>query len=178
MAYYFLHWRFGQLMNVFQIRYIVFGAERNGNTLSSGTTGAVAKKLGRHFVGIEREQAYIDAATKRIASVQRIDGPVLAVTTGKRAEPRVAFGALVESGIVMPGTELTDTKRRWRARVRLDGSLEGEGHTGSIHKLGSLVQGLDACNGWTFWHVEDKDGLVAIDAYRKTYREEIMAAGA
>ncbi len=144
----------------------------------SGTTGAVAKKLGRHFVGIEREQAYIDAATKRIAEAERIDGPVLAVTTGKRAEPRVAFGALVESGIVAPGAVLTDNKRRWRARVRLDGSLEGEGQIGSIHKLGALVQGLDACNGWTFWHVEADDGLTVIDAYRKTYREEIMAAEA
>ncbi|MCG6859585.1 MAG: site-specific DNA-methyltransferase [Salaquimonas sp.] len=144
----------------------------------SGTTGAVAKKLGRHFVGVEREQAYIDAASKRITEVERIDKPVLAVTTGKRAEPRVAFGALVETGLVAAGAVVTDAKQRWRATVRLDGSLEGEGHTGSIHKLGAIVQGLDACNGWTFWHIEGKDGLTAIDAFRKTYREEIMAAGA
>ncbi|MCB1463828.1 MAG: site-specific DNA-methyltransferase [Nitratireductor sp.] len=144
----------------------------------SGTTGAVAKKLGRHFVGIEREQAYIDAATKRIAEVERIDGPVLAVTTGKRAEPRVAFGALVEAGLVSAGAVLTDARRRWRATVRLDGSLEGEGKSGSIHKLGALVQGQDACNGWTFWHIEEKGALTSIDEFRKTYREEIMTAGA
>ncbi|MEC9343569.1 MAG: site-specific DNA-methyltransferase [Pseudomonadota bacterium] len=144
----------------------------------SGTTGAVARKLGRHFVGIEREQAYIDAATKRIAAVERIDGPVLAVTTGKRAEPRVAFGALVEAGLVPAGTELTDSKRRWRVTVRLDGSLQGEGHTGSIHRVGALVQGLDACNGWTFWHVENKGQLAPIDDFRKVWREQLLSVGA
>ena len=144
----------------------------------SGTTGAVAKRLGRHFVGIEREPDYIKAATARIDAVERIDKPVLAVTTGKRAEPRVAFGALVESGLIAAGAMLTDSKRRWRAMVRLDGSLEGEGHTGSIHKMGAIVQGLDACNGWAFWNVEEKNGLTSIDDLRSTYRKQMMVAGA
>ncbi len=143
----------------------------------TGTTGAVAKRLGRHFVGIEREQTYIDAATARIKVVEVIDKPVLAMTVGKRAEPRVAFGALVESGLLAAGTRLTDSKRRWQASVRLDGSLEIDGESASIHRMGAKVQGLDACNGWTFWHYEDAGELKQIDEIRKCYRTEILTAG-
>ncbi len=70
----------------------------------SGTTGAVAKRLGRHFVGIEREQSYIDAASARIAAVEPLGKATLSVMTGKKAEPRVAFNTLVESGLIRPGT--------------------------------------------------------------------------
>ncbi|MEZ5791466.1 MAG: site-specific DNA-methyltransferase [Nitratireductor sp.] len=144
----------------------------------TGTTGAVAKRLGRNFVGIEREQSYIDAATKRIAAVDAASGPVLAVTTSKRAEPRVAFGALIESGLLHAGMRLTDSKRRWQATVRMDGSLEEGGETASIHRTGARVQGLDACNGWTFWHFEQEGKLLPIDHLRDRYRKEIMTAGA
>jgi len=143
----------------------------------TGTTGAVAKRLGRNFVGIERQSDYIDAATARIAAVEVIDKPTLAVTTGKRAEPRVAFGALIEAGLLAAGTVLTDTKKRWKASVRLDGSLEMDGETASIHKMGARVQGLDACNGWTFWHFEKAGKLEQIDEIRKTYRAEVLNAG-
>ncbi len=144
----------------------------------SGTTGAVAKRLGRNFVGIDREDKYIDAAIKRIDAVEVVKAPQLVVTTGKRAEPRVAFGALLESGLLKPGTVLTDTKKRWKAKVRIDGSLEHNGETASIHRMGAKVQGLDACNGWTFWHTIEGKNLVKIDEIRKTYRTEVMAAGA
>ena len=144
----------------------------------SGTTGAVAKRLGRNFVGIEREQDYIDAALARIEAEKAIDKPTLAVTTGKRAEPRVAFGALVESGYLKPGAELTDGKKRWKATVRLDGSLEKDGETASIHRMGARVQELDACNGWTFWHYKDGRQWKQIDDLRQRYRSEVLAAGA
>ena len=144
----------------------------------TGTTGAVAKRLGRNFVGIERQQDYIDAATARIAAVEVMDKPTLAVTNGKRAEPRVAFGALIENGFLKAGTVLTDTKKRWHATVRLDGSLEMNGETASIHRMGARVQELDACNGWTFWHYEADGKLLQIDEIRKTYRSEVLSAGA
>lgn len=147
----------------------------------TGTTGAVAKRLGRNFVGIERQQDYIDAATARIDAVEVMDGPVLAVTTGKRAEPRVAFGALIESDLLKAGTILTDKKKRFKALVRLDGSLEIDGESASIHRMGAKVQGLDACNGWTFWHYEDEqDGnaLKQIDEIRKHYRKTVMVSEA
>ena len=142
----------------------------------TGTTGAVAKKLGRHFVGVEREQDYIDAAQARIDAIDPADETMLEVTAGKRAEPRVPFGSLIEVGLLKAGDVLTDSKRRWQAVVRLDGSLDYEGQALSIHKTGAKVQGLDACNGWTFWHLVDGDCLTCIDDLRKTYREGLGKA--
>ena len=144
----------------------------------TGTTGAVAKRLGRNYVGIERQQDYIDAATARIDAIEVIDKPTLVVTTGKRAEPRVAFGALIETGMLKPGTILQDSKGRWQASVRIDGSLELNNEFASIHKMGAKVQELDACNGWTFWHYEVDGKWQQIDEIRKTYRKTVLAAGA
>ncbi len=143
----------------------------------SGTTGAVARRLGRHFVGIERETAYIEAAEARIAAVKPLDDADLAVMAGKRAEPRVAFVSLIDSGLMKPGTMLTDVKKRWTARVRADGTLEIGGRAGSIHRIGAEVQGLDACNGWTFWHYERNGGLTSIDELRRIVRLGMERAG-
>jgi modification methylase len=143
----------------------------------SGTTGAVAKRLGRHFVGIEREQSYIDAARERIASVRPMDKPDLALVQGKRSEPRVAFVSLLDAGLLKPGTTLYDAKKRWAAKVRADGTLAVNGEAGSIHRMGAIVQGLDACNGWTFWHYERVGGLNQIDELRKIVRLGMERAG-
>lgn len=139
----------------------------------SGTTGAVAKRLGRHFVGIEREQDYIDAASARIDAVEPLGKAMLSVMTGKKAEPRVAFNTLIESGLIKPGTVLTDAKRRYSAIVRADGTVASGGEAGSIHRLGAKVQGLDACNGWTFWHFEDGNTLKPIDELRTVIRNDL-----
>ncbi|BCH34119.1 methyltransferase [Mesorhizobium sp. L-8-10] len=144
----------------------------------SGTTGAVAKRLGRHFVGIEREQAYIDAAAERIAAVKPLQAAELAVISGKRAEPRVAFVSLIDSGLMAPGTRLYDARKRWSATVRADGTLAAGDAVGSIHKVGAAVQGLDACNGWTFWHYERNGGLTQIDELRRIVRVGMERAGA
>ena len=143
----------------------------------SGTTGAVAKRLGRNFVGIEREQDYIDAASARIAAVEPLSGAELTIMTGKKAEPRVAFNTLVESGLIKPGTVLTDARRRHAAIVRADGTLAAGGEAGSIHRVGARVQGLDACNGWTFWHIEDGAALRPIDDFRAVIRKGMGEAG-
>jgi modification methylase len=144
----------------------------------SGTTGAVARRLGRHFVGVEREQAYIDAAAARIAAVEPLAETALTVMTGKRAEPRVAFASLLEAGLVRPGTMLYDARRRFAASVRADGTLSSDSHAGSIHRLGAIVQGLDACNGWTFWHYEDKGSLKPIDELRGIVRQRMQVSAA
>ncbi len=144
----------------------------------SGTTGAVAKRLGRHFVGIEREQEYIDAAMQRIADVKPLGAMELTVLTGKRAEPRVAFGSLVDTGLIKAGTTLWDSQRRWSAKVRADGTLSIGDDAGSIHKMGARVQGFDACNGWTFWHYERAGGLTPIDELRRIARLGMEKAGA
>jgi len=136
----------------------------------TGTTGAVAKRLGRHWIGIEREPIYIEAAEERIAAALPLDESALTTMQSPKAAPRVAFGALIENGMLAPGTVLTDTKRRWKATVGADGSLKSEcGQAGSIHKLGAILQNAPACNGWTFWHYEAVDGLKPIDALRQNY---------
>lgn len=142
----------------------------------TGTTGAVAKKLGRNFVGIEREQSYIDAASKRIENIVPAEAATLVVTTGKRAEPRVPFGSIIETGLLAPGDVLQDSKKRWKATVRVDGSLEHKGENASIHRMGAKVQELDACNGWTFWYIDKGDGFLQIDDLRRQYRENLGSA--
>ncbi|GGA72769.1 methyltransferase [Nitratireductor aestuarii] len=144
----------------------------------SGTTGAVAKRLGRHFVGIEREQSYIDAAQERIAQIEPLSGETLRLMTSKKAEPRIAFASLIESGLLKPGTQLFDSRRRWAAHVRADGTLAIGDEAGSIHRLGARIQGLDACNGWTFWHVEVEGTLKPIDDLRQKARQTMLPAGA
>ncbi len=136
----------------------------------TGTTGAVAKLLGRRWSGIEREEKYVRVADARIAGLLPLSGGAMAVSGGKRAETRVPFGSLVESGMVRPGTMLWSPGRRHRAEVRADGSLAMDGKTGSIHQLGAAAQSLPSCNGWTFWHTEEAGVLVSIDEKRADYR--------
>jgi modification methylase len=142
----------------------------------TGTTGAVAKRLGRRFVGFEREASYAAAAEKRIAATKPLQAPTLAPFMTAREAPRVAFSALLERGLVSPGAKLVDSKRRHRALVRADGAVALGAAVGSIHRMGALAQGLDACNGWTFWHVETAKGLVSIDALRAEVRAEMADA--
>ncbi|WP_374294943.1 site-specific DNA-methyltransferase [Sphingomonas sp.] len=136
----------------------------------TGTTGAVAKRLGRRWIGIEREAGYCAAAVARIEAALPLDESALATMQSPKAKPRVAFGVLVENGYLAAGTVLTDHKRRFRVTVRADGSLLSTcGREGSIHRLGSALQETPACNGWTFWHYEDGDALKPIDTLRQTY---------
>ncbi|CAN5401587.1 site-specific DNA-methyltransferase [soil metagenome] len=136
----------------------------------TGTTGAVAKRLGRRWIGIERDSTYIEAAQERIEAALPLDESALTTMQSPKSAPKVSFGALVENGMIKPGTVLTDSKRRWTGTVRADGSLLGDlGAVGSIHKLGATVQGQPACNGWSFWHYDTPDGLRPIDTVRQTY---------
>jgi modification methylase len=135
----------------------------------TGTTGAVARRLGRRWIGIERETSYVKAARERIDSTLPLDESAMQTVTDKRDQPRVAFGVLVESGLVPPGSTLTDTKRRWTATVWADGSIACENHSGSIHKVGAALQGAPSCNGWTFWHVEQGGALTLLDALRQQH---------
>ncbi len=135
----------------------------------TGTTGAVARRLGRRWIGIERESAYCSVAEERIAAALPLDESTLQIMQSAKSQPRVAFGTLVETGMIAPGALLTDTKRRWQARVRVDGSLECGAQKGSIHRLGADLQGAPSCNGWNFWHIDHADGLKSIDSLRQTY---------
>ena len=139
----------------------------------AGTTGAAAKRLGRRFIGIEREADYVAAARTRIAEVVPVAPEQLAVTGSKRAEPRIPFGMIIEAGLLRAGDELWCPKGRRSARVRADGSLKAGDLTGSIHKLGALVDDAAACNGWTFWHLKTDRGLAPIDALRAKVRANL-----
>jgi modification methylase len=135
----------------------------------TGTTGAVAKRLGRHWIGIERETDYVAAARERIAAALPLDESALKTMQSPKAAPRVAFGTIVENGMLVAGAVLVDAKRRYSVTVRADGSVLSGDLSGSIHKLGSTLQGAPACNGWTFWHYETPDGLKPIDTLRQRY---------
>ena len=135
----------------------------------TGTTGAVARRLGRRWIGIERERSYVTVARERIASTLPLDESAMQTVPDKRSQPRVAFGLLVESGLLPAGSMLTDVKRRWIADVRADGSILCDGESGSIHKVGAVLQGAPSCNGWTFWNVERAGKLLPLDALRQQH---------
>jgi modification methylase len=136
----------------------------------TGTTGAVAKRLRRRFIGLERDAAYAQAAEQRIAAIEPLAEASLASFTTAREATRVPFAALLERGLVIPGARLVDAKRRHAALVRADGAIAFGEAVGSIHRIGALAQGLEACNGWAFWHVETAKGLVSIDVLRAEVR--------
>ena len=142
----------------------------------TGTTGAVARKLGRDFIGIEREAAYRAVAGKRIAGVRRFDRDALEVSVSKRAEPRVPFGQVVERGLLRPGAELWSVNGRFKARVRADGTLVGHDANGSIHQVGAALEGAPSCNGWTYWCFRHKGKRVPIDVLRQKIRAEMAGA--
>ena len=135
----------------------------------TGTTGAVARRLGRSWIGIERERRYIEVARERIAATLALDESAMRTMASKRAQPKVPFGALVETGLIAAGTALTDAKRRWSAQVLADASLRLGAEQGSIHKIGAAAQGAPSCNGWTFWHFEEEGRLLPLDALRQRY---------
>ena len=156
---------------------VLLASTKPGDTVldpffGTGTTGAVARRLGRRFIGIERDLTYAEAAMRRIAAIETLPEEARGVTPEKRTAARIPFGNLVESGLVPPGTRLTDAKGRYHATVRADGTLDAGGTAGSIHRVGALLQGAASCNGWTFWHVETPAGPAPID----TLRDEVRAA--
>ena len=136
----------------------------------TGTTGAVSKKLGRNFIGIEQDANYAIEAQKRINFTKEIVSKELIQTPRKTAEPRIPFGHLLEQGLISPGELLQDSRNRWSAKIRADGSLISKDSKGSIHSVGAHLQGLQACNGWTFWHIKRSGKLIPIDNLRHAAR--------
>ncbi|MEQ5775516.1 MULTISPECIES: site-specific DNA-methyltransferase [unclassified Thalassospira] len=139
----------------------------------TGTTGAAARRLGRHFIGLEREEDYAKAARERIAKVQMLDGESLELTESKRSLPRIPFGAVIERGLLAPGEKIYDNRGNVAALVRADGSIAHKDAAGSIHQVGAQVQGAQACNGWTYWHYKCDGRLVSIDNLRSQLRKEM-----
>ncbi|MDX2263921.1 MAG: site-specific DNA-methyltransferase [Hyphomicrobiales bacterium] len=139
----------------------------------TGATGAVAKRLGRRFIGIERDADYARAAEERIASVEPMSASEIKTLRGKRAEPRVPFGALLDLGLLQPGQHLTDAKATLRASIVADGSVRLGSQQGSIHRVGAHAQGRAVCNGWTFWHADLDGALRPLDDLRGEARRRL-----
>jgi len=157
---------------------ILIGCSKPGDIVldpffGTGTTGAVAKRLGRRFIGIERDPDYARAAEERIARVTLLSPSALETQKSKRAEPRVPFGTIVELRLLEPGTTVVDSRAKIRAEVKADGTLSWGGNQGSIHRLGAIVQGKTACNGWTFWHFEADGKLKPIDLLREQAKRQL-----
>ena len=140
----------------------------------TGTTGAVCKMLGRGFIGIEREEFYAKVATKRIKNVRPLDSVSLQVSAGKRAEPRIPFGQLLERGMLRAGEQLMSNNGRFTAKVRADGPLAGNRVVGSIHQVGAKLEGAPSCNGWTYWCFKRDGKRALIDQLRQQIRDEIV----
>lgn len=140
----------------------------------TGTTGAVAKKLGRNFIGIERDAVYVKGAQERIDAVEKVSNDLCLEFSSKKRQPRIPFGAVVERGLLNPGDILFDANKKHCAAVRSDGTVKSEKMEGSIHQVGAAAQNAPACNGWVYWYYEDaKKGLVCIDELRQQVRQEI-----
>ena len=142
----------------------------------TGTTGAVAKKLGRHFIGIEKDLVYVQGAQERIDNIVPVEDAALEYSC-KRKQPRIPFGTVIERGLLKPGTVLYDAGRKHKVFVRSDGTVKGEGSEGSIHQVGAAAQSAAACNGWVYWYYENEDNqLICIDELRKKVRDEMYGA--
>ncbi|WP_149757263.1 site-specific DNA-methyltransferase [Roseivivax sediminis] len=160
---------------------VLVGCSKPGDVIldpffGTGTTGAVAKMLGRDWIGIEREAKYREVAEARIAKIAKFDKAALEVTRAKRAEPRVPFGTLIERGMLRPGETLVSATGK-SARVRADGTLVGLDVTGSIHQVGAALEGAPSCNGWTYWHFTKDGAQVPIDVLRQQIRAEMRESG-
>ena len=138
--------------------------------LGSGTTAVVSKKLGRVFCGIEREKKYFKAAYQRIKNTKPIEDNYLDVLQNNRSKPRIPFGSLVEMGVIKPGTEIYDQKKKINAKIMVDGSIKYQQSEGSIHKVAAKILGAESCNGWTYWHYLSGNILKPIDKLRERLR--------
>ncbi len=157
---------------------VIVGSTEPGDVVldpffGTGTTGAAAKRLGRHWIGIEREASYREVAQKRIDAVVPYDLDALKVTSAKRKEPRIPFGQLVERRLLAPGEMLYSLNGRHTAKVRADGTLIARDARGSIHQVGAALEGAPSCNGWTYWHFKRDGQPVPIDLLRQQLRSEI-----
>ena len=124
----------------------------------TGTTGAVAQKLSRHYIGIEQEPAYIQAARKRLANVQQVEMSLVDPTI-KAPQQRIPFGSLLEMDLIHAGDKLRNLSGKITATVCADGALVCGSERASIHQLAAKLAHLPSCNGWTFWYLENGQSL-------------------
>jgi len=135
--------------------------------LGTGTTAVVAKKIGRNYFGIEKEKKYFNVAKQRLKKTIKIEDHYLDTIKNNKSKPRIPFGSLVEMGIIAPGMQIFDPKKKINAKIMADGSIKCNGSEGSIHKVAAKIIGAESCNGWTYWHYNLDGAFVPIDNLRK-----------
>ena len=155
-------------------RIIISSTKKNDKILDpflgTGSTGVVAKRLGRKFIGIEKNKEYMKYAKNRIKETKILNEEELVITKNLKTEVKVPFGNLLESGMLKIGSKLHDINKKHKAIIRADGSLLTDKKVeGSIHTVGAILQGHNACNGWQYWYYEKNGKLESIN----TLREEI-----
>jgi site-specific DNA-methyltransferase (adenine-specific)/modification methylase len=137
--------------------------------LGTGTTAVVAKKLGRKYLGIEKDRKYFEAANDRINKAQVIEESYLDTLENNRSKPRIPFGSLVELGVIKPGTNIFDQKKKINAKIMADGSIKHRSAEGSIHKVAAKILGTESCNGWTYWYCNINGSMKPIDNLRQKF---------
>ena len=135
--------------------------------LGTGTTAAVAKKLGRNYFGIENEKKYFKTAKQRLEKTIKMEDHYLDTIKNNKSKPRIPFGSLVELGIVKPGMSVFDYKKKVNAKIMADGSIKYQNSEGSIHKVAAKIIGAESCNGWTYWHYNNNGSILPIDDLRQ-----------
>jgi len=137
--------------------------------LGTGTTAVVAKKLGRKYFGIEKDKKYFDVADERINKTKVVDECYLDTLENNKSKTRVPFGSLVELGIIKPGTNIFDQRKKINAKIMADGSIKHTSGAGSIHKVAAKILGTESCNGWTYWHYNINGSIKPIDNLRQRF---------
>ncbi len=135
--------------------------------LGTGTTAVVAKKIGRNYFGIEKKKKYFKTAKQRLEKTIKIEDDYLDTIKNNKFKPRIPFGSLVELGIVKPGMNIFDQKKKINAKIMADGSIKYLNSEGSIHKVAAKIIGAESCNGWTYWHYNSGGNMVPIDNLRQ-----------
>jgi len=153
---------------------IILATTNKGDTifdpfLGTGTTAVVAKKLDRKYFGIEKDKKYFKAASDRINKTQVIEESNLDTLENNKSKPRVPFGSLVELGIIKPGTNIFDQKKKINAKIMVDGSIKHKVSSGSIHKVAAKIMGTESYNGWTYWYCNVGGSIVPIDNLRQKF---------
>ena len=126
--------------------------------------------MGRKYFGIEKDKKYFDAAYERINNTKIIEDNYLDIVQSNKSKPRIPFGSLIEMGIIKPGTTLFDQKKKYNAKIMIDGSLKYHKTEGSIHKVAAKILGAESCNGWTYWYYQSGNILKPIDELRNKLR--------
>lgn len=139
----------------------------------SGTTAAVAKRLGRKYIAFDKEEFYVNIGNQRLAKVAPLESSLLEYRV-ERPKPKVPFGHLIDKGYIKIGEFLYSKDKKNKAIVLADSSIDSNGESGSIHKISAYLLNKTNNNGWSYWYIERNGMLVSIDSLRYDYQNKYL----